>query len=166
MTIWRTTVRLNELLDFLNEQTMTQDEMKSFYERLTSEEKTYQKKQLTFDVEIAREPKQVITVIDGKAETTNKASKGDYILTGTKGERYVLSPEKFKKRYALAGNKAKTKPVKIKAKEYTESKPEKFLASWGEEMILENGDFLVNNNGEFYRIEKGAFHNTYELVKS
>ena len=146
-----------------NNNVKSQEDMKLFYRQITSEEKTYTKRQLTFDVEIAKELKNVVTTIDGEEETTNKANKGDYILTGSKGERYVLTPEKFNKRYTMIGdNKAKTKPVQIQAKEYIANEQVKFMASWGEQMILNKGDFLVNNNGEFYRIEKEAFHNTYQ----
>ncbi len=139
----------------------TQEEMKDIYESLTSEEKEYTKKDLFFDFELVEEPKEVITMIDDKQETKNTAKPGDYIITGSKGEQYVLSSDKFKSRYDIVDGKAKTKPVKILAKEWNIDNLE-FVASWGEKMIIENGDFLVNNNGEFYRIEKGAFHNTYE----
>lgn len=155
-------MQLNEVLGE-NNGVKSQRDMEMFYKSLLSPEKTYKKRQLTFDVEIANEPKNVTTIIDGEEETTNKANKGDYILTGSKGEKYVLTPEKFNKRYVMVGSsKAKTKPVKIKAKEYTQNEQIRFMADWGEQMILNKGDFLVNNNGEFYRIEKEAFHNTYE----
>lgn len=139
----------------------TQEEMKQVYDSLTSEEKTYTKKDLFFDFEVATEPKEIITLIDGKQETKNMAKPGDYIITGTKGERYIISADKFNGRYDIVDNKAKTKPVKILAKMWNTNNVQ-FMASWGEKMIIENGDFLVNNNNEFYRIEKEAFFNTYQ----
>lgn len=148
----------------LEKKVMSQKEAKTYYDNLDSEENTYQKKKLTFDVKIAEKPEKVITTIDGKKETGNTAKKNDYILTGTKGEKYVLTPEKFNQRYIMNAKtgKAETKQVKTKAKIAKENV--RFMASWGEEMIAEPGDALVNNNGEIYRIEKGAFANTYEKV--
>jgi hypothetical protein len=137
----------------------TQEEMSDVYKPLKTKEKTYKKKSLFFDFEIADEEKEIKTIINGKVETTNTAYKGDYILTGSKGEKYILKPEKFNNRYIIKGDKAKTKPAQTKAKEWNRGDLE-FMAEWGEKMIIENGDFLINNNGEFYRIEKEAFHNT------
>jgi len=142
--------------------TLDQKSMSIFYKNIGSQEKEYTKKDLTFNYIIAQKLTPVETIIDGKKETSNKANKGDYILTGSRGEKYVLTPEKFNSKYDIVSDsQAKTKPVKIMAKEY-QGDLVKFMADWGEEMILESGDFLVNNNGEYYRIEKQAFHNTYK----
>jgi hypothetical protein len=141
---------------------LNQQEMKDFYTNLPSQEKSYQKKSFTLKFRVADKIEKVETVIDGKKETENTAKTGDYILTGTKGENFVLTPEKFNSRYIIAGGLAKTKPVKIFAKEYSNQEPVSFTASWGEKMILEIGDFLVRNDAEYYRIEKQAFANTYE----
>ncbi len=152
-------MKLNEAV---TSKVLDQKAMKSFYKNLESQEKEYAKKDLMFKYIIATEVTSVDTVINGKKETSNKANIGDYILTGTKGEKYILTPDKFKSRYEIIDNiTAKTKPVKIKAKQYS-GEAMSFMASWGEEMILTNGDFLVNNNDEYYRIEKSAFGNTYK----
>lgn len=137
--------------------------MAKVYINLPTQEKQYTKKALTFPVEVSDKEQDIVTTIDGKDETKNKARIGDYILTGTKGERYILTPEKFKLRYKLQGkDKAVTEPVIINAKEY-KGKPISFVASWGEEMIIEEGDYLIKKGNEYYRIEKGAFANTYTL---
>ena len=143
---------------------MSQEESLKYYNDLDSKEETYQKKKLEFSVKKAEEQETVDTMIDGKKETTNKANAGDYILTGSKGERYVLTPEKFNDRYVMnkRTGKATTKQVKTRAKIAKE--PISIKASWGEKMIVEPGDAIVNNNGEIYRIEKEAFKNTYEKV--
>jgi len=152
-----------KLTELLESKIYTQKEMEQIYKEIPSKEKIYQKKKLMFDVELVKQPREVITKIDGKEETKNKANKGDYILTGTKGEKYVLSPNKVKERYIIKDNKAESKPVKTKGK-ILDSKIS-FIASWGEKMNTEIGDTLINNNGEYYRIEKSAFKNTYDLVK-
>lgn len=153
-----------KLKEYIVENTVfTQAQMKSVYGGIDSPEKTYQKKELTFSVKTVTEKENVVTKIDGKVKTKNIANKGDYILTGTKGEKYVLTPKKFNERYISKGEgKAVSKPVKTKAK--IAIGPLTFMASWGEKMIAEKGDAIVNNKGEFYRIEKGAFNNTYEKV--
>lgn len=155
-------MKFNKVVKNINEQVIAQADMAPFYAKIESPEKTYTKRTLTFDVEVAQNSKKIDTIIDGKTETTNTAKKGDYILTGSKGEKYVLSPQKFEQRYTMTSDgRAKTKPVQTKAKKY-KGPTMKFMASWGEEMILESGDFIINNNGEYYRIEKEAFHNTYK----
>lgn len=98
---------------------ISKKDMVQVYNRISTPEKTYTKKVLIFDVEIASETKNVETIIDGKKETSNTANPEDYILTGTRGETYVLTPAKFDERYKLMGDKkAQTKPVSTKAKEF------------------------------------------------
>jgi len=146
-------MKLKELLEEVNK-SLNQKEMKKFYDDL--------KKEKTFNFEVAKEKTKIDTVIDGKKETSKSVNKGDYILTGTKGEKYAISPKTFKERYTIVNSKAKTKPIKTLAKKYL-GKPISFIASWDEEMILEPNDFLIKNGDEYYRIEKKAFNNTYRL---
>jgi hypothetical protein len=140
---------------------LSQKEMREFYEDLPQDEEDYVKKELELDYRIAEKPEKVITSIDGEQETVNKANEGDYIITGVKGENYVLDPKKFNERYFIDGNYAKTKPVEITAKQY-KGKNMSFMAKWGEEMKLNYNDFLVRNGNEIYRIERRAFTETYE----
>lgn len=140
---------------------LNQEEMAEFYKSLPQEERSFVKRQLELEFRIAERPERVVTSIDGEQETVNKAEEGDYIITGVKGEKYILTPKKFNDRYIVAGNKARTKPVEITAKQY-KGKSISFMASWGEEMILNYNDFLVRNVNEYYRIEKNAFREIYE----
>jgi hypothetical protein len=143
---------------------ITQDMMKDVYAGIKSGEKIYRKKDLYFDYRVADKEEEILTVINKKVETKNAAKPGDYILTGSMGEQYVLPANKFESRYFIVENKAKTKPVEIKAKIY-KGPPISFQTNWGEEMILEGEDSLVDNSGEYYRIDANAFLNTYELIK-
>lgn len=140
---------------------LSQKEMAEFYENLPQDEEDFVKRELELDFRIAEKPEKVITSIDGEQETVNKAEEGDYIITGVKGEKYILNPKKFNERYFVSGDKAKTKPVEITAKQY-KGKNISFMASWGEEMILNYNDYLVRNGNEYYRIEKNAFREIYE----
>ncbi len=152
---------LNDILEGkTSEKVYSQEDVAKIYKELETEEKTYVKKELTFNFRIAEKEEKIVTEIDGEKETENTAKEGDYILTGSKKEVYVLSPKKFESRYTVVDGKAKTKPVEILAKEFS-GKKIKFKAPWEEDMIIKSSDFLVKNEGEFYRIEKEAFANTY-----
>ena len=140
---------------------LSQKEMAEFYEDLPQDEEDFVKREIELDFRIAEEPEKVVTTIDGEKETSNEAEEGDYIITGVSGEKYVLSPEKFKKRYFVDGNVAKTKPVEIHAKQY-KGKNMSFMASWGEEMRMNYNDYLVRNGEEYYRIERRVFDKLYE----
>lgn len=146
----------------LLENTLTQNKMKDVYKNISNQEKTYTKKTFKVNYKIADKEENISTELDGQKETSNTAKQGDYIVTGIKGEKYILKPDNFKKKYNIINdNIAETKPVKIKAKKYTGDSFE-FIAPWGETMIINNNDYLVNNNNEIYRIEKEAFHKTYK----
>lgn len=140
---------------------LSQKEMAGFYEDLGQDEEEYVKRELELDFKVAEGPEKVITSIDGEKETINKAEEGDYIITGVSGEKYILKPEQFNKRYFIVGNVAKTKPVEITAKQF-KGKNMSFMASWGEEMILKYNDYLVRNGKEYYRIERRTFSEIYE----
>jgi len=146
----------------LNEtKVLSQEEMREFYKDLPQNEQEFIKRELKLEYRIAEKPERIVTSIDGQQETVNKAEEGDYIITGVKGEKYILNPKKFNERYFIDGNFAKTKPVEITAKQY-KGRNMSFVASWGEEMILNYNDYLVRNGDEYYRIEKKAFSEIYE----
>ena len=152
---------LNDILEGkTSEKVYSQEDVAKIYKELETKEHTYVKKELTFDFRIADKEEKIVTEIDGEKETENVAKEGDYILTGSKKEVYVLSPKKFESRYTVEDGKAKTKPVEILAKRF-EGKKLNFKAPWEEDMIIKSSDFLVKNDGEYYRIEKEAFENTY-----
>lgn len=112
---------------------------------------------------------------DGK-ETSNKAMKGDYIVTNmtTAKEQYILSSEKLSKRYKLIEKypdgteryKAigSCKGIQFKGAKFNLPSEIQFMASWKEPMVLKDGDMIVTTDGkEVYRIAKKEFTETYGL---
>ena len=59
-----------------------------------SQVKKYRKKPIIVEAYIANEEEYIKTL-----EGTMKADKGDYIITGVKGERYPCKPDVFKQTY-------------------------------------------------------------------
>ena len=59
-----------------------------------SQVKKYRKKPIIVEAYIANEEEYIKTL-----EGTMKANKGDYIITGVKGERYPCKPDVFKQSY-------------------------------------------------------------------
>ena len=121
-----------------------------------------------FNIRPAIEGEVVLTEIDGKTETSNKAKKGDYIVTGVKGERYIIDEQTFHKRYKITSDGNYQALGQVYATPW-EREPAEFVASWGEKMIIEPGDFLCatvpeqgNPVGDPYRIEKEVFFQTYK----
>ena len=107
------------------EQYYTQQDMKPFYDSIEKKEFEYIKKPVRLLYRIAVEPEKIETIIDNEKETDNIAKIGDWILTGVKGEKYVLSEKKVKEKYDIIdANTIKAKPSRIKAKEYDEKKIE------------------------------------------
>jgi len=52
------------------------------------------------EARVAEAEEEVTTVLeDGTVETVNTAQAGDYIVTNPGGEKYVLTPQKFKRSY-------------------------------------------------------------------
>lgn len=115
---------------------------------------------------ILTKKEKIITSINGEKETVNIGNIGDYVVTGLKGEKYIVKPSELSKRYEIERQKDNnfiltTKAVSIS---YNIARDDgKFTASWGEEMIAHPGDALVYENGILsYRIEKEVFENTYD----
>lgn len=125
----------------------------------------FQKKIIQKEVIIATKNFVLKTYIDGVLETKKQVKIGDYILIGSKGEKYSIEKEKFEKLYEKVNeNLYKTKPDKVIAIELKENI--KFIANWGEEMRGYIGDFLIyRSDDDIYRIERKAFFLTYEKTK-
>jgi hypothetical protein len=119
---------------------------------------------------LSDKPIQVVTSINGQKETFNMANRGDVIITGPLGERYIISPFKFTTLYNIINGYAVPRLVKKQVAKYTVEISRKlnlpvsfkFKAPWGEDMLLNTGDYIVNDNGKFYRIEQSVFKKTYQ----
>lgn len=113
---------------------------------------------------VAKKEQKVDTIIDGKLETTNIAKPGDYIVTGPKGEKYVLSADKIKTRYKHVEGDTYKAIGNCYAVEY-KGKSFKFNAPWDELMTCHDGDFIAStkqDGTDVYRIEKEVFQQTYK----
>jgi len=94
------------------------------------------------------------------------AKKGDYIMTGVKGENWPIDAQKFKQTYdIIEPNVATKKPIKVYAKEMT--RPFQVKVSWSDSLLSGGGgDFLVQYGHKDYGIvEKEVFSKTYEKKK-
>jgi hypothetical protein len=116
------------------------------------------------NVKTAKEGQEVVTIIDGKVETTNTAHEGDKIITGPKGEEYIIRKEKFDGLYQTDPNNPNRyiSSNVIKAKVLTEDT--EITAPWGEKQRAAKGGMVaqrVGNPDDVYLIEEGAFKATY-----
>lgn len=114
----------------------------------------------------AKVGERIDTVIDGKLETTNKANVGDYVVTGPKGEEYIISWDKFKKRYVKTSNPGEYKAIGT-CWAFKLKQPIAFTASWGELMTGQPGDFIASTDSKGsdpYRIEHDIFLKTYRVM--
>jgi len=130
------------------------------------------KKQFTLLARPAKVGEKIETTVNGVKETQNTAKVNDYVITGIKGEQYIISKDVLVKRYDIETIdhprneydyvNITTKPVVIDCSICEEDMT--FTASWGEDMVANTGDFLVYEDGKLsYRIEREVFLNTYEL---
>ena len=112
---------------------------------------------------------------DGREETKNVATPGDFVVTGPSGERYVVKPEVFAARY---GRKRGTGDVYLARGEIIAvpnplGRAIRFLASWGEAqtgaadcMIADMFDAATRKRaGQPYIIGRAEFKKTYRRVR-
>lgn len=120
-----------------------------------------------------QEIKTIITEEDGteRVETTNTANPGDTIITGKKGERYVVSADDFRKLYEpltdengmITDGRYLPKNV-VKCIKNPTGQEIIIDAPWGGEQTGGADCMIVESqiNGDRYLIERGAFEMTYE----
>ena len=117
--------------------------------------------------------KTIITEEDGteRVETINTANPGDAIVTGKKGERYVVSAEDFSKLYEPLTDEngvitdGRYLPKNIGKCMKNPTGQEIIIdAPWGGEQTGRADCMIVESqiNGDRYLIEIGAFEMTYE----
>lgn len=113
----------------------------------------------------------VETFIGTEKETVNTAKPGDFIVCGERGERYVVTGEKFKERYEVVDDTEgiyKAIGSCYAFKIGNDVKSFTFTAPWGEEMICNPGDYIATTDvndpdlKDVYRIERSVFIVTYQ----
>ena len=104
-------------------------------------------------------------------ETTNRVTVPSYIVKNTTDakEEYIVTKDRFEKRYVFLKNESKTwsffKPVgEIKVVKIKNDNEFFIIAPWGEKMIVKKDDFLVSplDYSEIYRIANKEFFETYK----
>lgn len=135
------------------------------------------KKTGKYDIRLGKPGEKIDTYIDGEKETTKTVHDGELVVKGPKGELYVLTDAKFRKKYIV--DKEPTEEYQqyeskglVRAYEYR-GEDFTFMADWGEEMICKTGDYLASpvsdaddrDYPEVYRIERSVFDITYSEVK-
>ena len=106
----------------------------------------------------------VRTIVAGEKETVNTANKGDIIVSGPLGEKYVIRKEKFGKLYTgtIGGPVTPEQGTRMVAK-YDDNRTLDFKAPWGEAMVAKPDDWIVrDSDGGYYRIARIVFDVTYE----
>lgn len=132
--------------------------------------------------ETAQEIKTIITEEDGtkrdgtkRVETVNTANPGDAIVTGKKGERYVVGTEDFNKLYEpltdengmITDGRYLPKNI-VKCIKNPTGQEIIIDAPWGGKQTGGADCMIVESqiNGDRYLIERGAFEMTYEKDNS
>ena len=106
---------------------------------------------------------QVITKIDAFEETKNVANPGDFIVTGFKGEQYVIRGDRFYNLYELdsSGSNYISKN-QVRARVLKDSS--RLFAPWGEMQVVRAGGYICQSCDEpkdVYLVDKEVFENTY-----
>lgn len=130
----------------------------------------------TVEVEFSETTQKIETIItEGdetkRVETVNTANPGDAIVTGKKGERYIVSTEDFSKLYepltdedGVAADGRYLPRNVVKCMENPTRQEIIIDAPWGGEQTGGADCMIVESqiNGDKYLIERGAFEMTYE----
>lgn len=89
--------------------------------------------------------------------------KGFYILTGSKGEKYPMSPEKFRELKTDLGS-GRCQPKKISKLAKLADHDGEVKTSWGEKLSYrKEEDYIVKHgSGDYGVVKKSIFFDTYE----
>ena len=110
----------------------------------------------------------VSTVLDGGVETTTIAYPGDFVLSGSKGENYVVRFEKMAQLYERAADDHKVMVVipQTRMAACYMGDDGVFEPTWGGQMVLKKGDYVIREGkNKYYRILQNVFNDTYEFCK-
>ena len=87
-------------------------------------------------------------------------------MTGPKGEKYPITPEKFNAYYDDLGNDRAT-PKKIVKQVRAADHDGVLHTSWGDMAYRVGEDFIVQHgNGDYGAVKKDIFRQTYEQERS
>jgi hypothetical protein len=96
-------------------------------------------------------------------EGPQTAKTGFYIMTGPKGEKYSMPPEKFNELKDDLGN-GRARPKKIVKRAKVADHDGKVNTSWGEVLNYKAGDDIIiqHGPGDYGVIKKDIFAKTYQ----
>ncbi len=116
----------------------------------------------------------VITrLASGIEETRNTAKANGWVITNPSGEKYIVSENKFSKRYEATNQEGVFHDIDYcRAIKNPYAKPIEIMASWGSAQIGDENCFIAdtcdadgnNMGGEPYLIEGKAFAETYTKI--
>lgn len=147
---------------------MAKDKLCAIYEQMLKEQITDEWFKIgsfkTFKKPVVE--KYEIAVQDGTIKTLEgdqKYQKGFYILTGPKGEKYSMPPEKFKELKEDNGD-GTCSPKKIIKDAKMADSDGAVKTSWGETLNYKSGkDYIVKHGpGDYGVIKKDIFEITYD----
>lgn len=126
------------------------------------EKAEWYKKSVEIEARQATQEEEVITALDA---TKNIAKPGDWIVTGTKGERYIIRKEKFDKLYKpKEGESGKFVSTGVPVKAIRTDKTIVFQASWGKQAVKAGG-YLIERDDKRHGVEKEVFETTYKKIE-
>ncbi|MBA3788873.1 hypothetical protein H0X32_00565 [Patescibacteria group bacterium] len=109
------------------------------------------------------------TLVDGREETSNRAQEGEWVVTNSQGEEYIVPEEKFNVKYQKGSEEGIYRAVGfVRAFKNPFGKP---IEIQGKRSSLRKGDsdcFIVDgcdeegvSNGEPYLVDGSVFAKTY-----
>lgn len=116
------------------------------------------------DVVIAEREQEVETTLDGATETRNTARAGDRIVTGTKGERYVIKADRFGQLYEEDPHDASRYLSRNRVRALQLQEAAEIVAPWGETQRVPAGGYVVqtlDNPQDVYLVSAEVFERTY-----
>ncbi|WP_213348010.1 PGDYG domain-containing protein [Candidatus Vampirococcus lugosii] len=120
----------------------------------------------TMSYTIVKDKKNILTIITNTSngnETINNAKEGDIIISGIRGEKYVIEGNTFSNLYeGEIGSDIYPEQSPRYVAIYTGNKQFHFKAPWGENVLLNPGDYIIKEDvGKYYVIAKEEFEITY-----
>lgn len=115
-------------------------------------------------VQVASGGEVLHTVVNGFAETANKAAAGDRIITGPLGEHYIVRAKEFARLYEPHPHDPDFYCAKTARKVLFLTEDTMIRAAWGSKQYIKAGGAIVLDGNHVYGVEEQAFYQTYSPV--
>ena len=151
----------------MTKKTLNKQKMKSFVENALADGATVKNyaKFARVQATQALEETPIVTILqDDTKETTNTAMPGDWIVTNPGGEQYVVSEEKFSKKYEPAPKLGDSwyKPIGGVQRFMQISEDMDFECNWGVQSIGAGGYINVTDLSNIFGVGADEFVTTYK----